>query len=222
MVRRMAERPPTAAPDAATGSADPAAAPWWTPYARPGKAAKPGAAGPADALDFAAIVARFESPLLRYVAPLAPSADEAEDIVQDAFLRLHRQVASRGRASITNLSSWLYRVAHNVARDAGRRASRRDAAHASLTEQAAADPAATLDEADQLGELERQEAADRAMAELKQLPDHQQEVLLLKITQNMTLRQIAEATGLTVGNVGYRINQGLLELTKRLKRAGVI
>ena len=40
--------------------------------------------------------------------------------------------------------------------------------------------------------------------------------------EGMTIRQISEVTGVSIGNVGYRINKGLAELSKRLKKAGVI
>src|ERR1700719_1317072 len=54
-------------------------------------------------------------PLLRYLVCLGLSADEAQDVVQDAFLSLHRHLASGG--SQENIRSWLFRVAHNGARN---------------------------------------------------------------------------------------------------------
>jgi RNA polymerase sigma-70 factor (ECF subfamily) len=183
-----------------------------------------GGAGSGGAIDFAAIVRAYESGLLRYVRPLLGahgSMVEAEDAVQETFLRLHRQVTRRGAASIDNLTSWLFRVAHNVSRDAGRRRRVRSDA-AGQVAAAAARQADAVDEADQLTELAHREACDRAMAELEKLPESHRQVLLLRMTQNMTLREIGEVTGLTIGNVGYRINQGLAELSRRLKEAGVI
>ena len=57
---------------------------------------------------------------------------------------------------------------------------------------------------------------------MRRLPESHRHVLLLKIVQDMTLREIGRVTGLSLGNVAYRLNQGLKELTRRLKDAGVI
>ncbi len=178
-----------------------------------------------EGVDYAAIVDRFQSPLLRYVYPLLSSGSgaeqDAQDAVQDTFLRLHKQVEQHGETSIDHLANWLFRVAHNVARDVGRKRSARSRAFEKAG-QLTPDRSAGVDEVDQLADLEEREARQRAMDELHRLPEQWRQVLLLKITQHMTLRQIAEVTGLTVGNVGYRITQGLQELSRRLKRDGVI
>ena len=54
------------------------------------------------------------------------------------------------------------------------------------------------------------------------LSDTHREVLLLKVIQGMTLREIGDVLGLTPGNVAYRVNQGLRELARRLKDAGIV
>ncbi|HUU67996.1 MAG TPA: sigma factor, partial [Planctomycetota bacterium] len=65
-----------------------------------------------EAFDFAAAVSEFETPLLRYVRQFfGNDAESAEEVVQEAFLRLHRQVEQHGAASIENMPSWLFRVA---------------------------------------------------------------------------------------------------------------
>ena len=50
----------------------------------------------------------------------------------------------------------------------------------------------------------------------------QRQALLLKIIQGFTLREIAEITGTSPGNVAHRLSTGLAELARRLKAAGVI
>ena len=57
----------------------------------------------------------LRKPLLRYLICLGLSADEAQDVVQDAFLNLHRSLA--GGASNENARAWLFSVAHNQARN---------------------------------------------------------------------------------------------------------
>src|SRR5439155_22135586 len=57
----------------------------------------------------------LRKPLLRYLVCLGLSMDEAQDVVQDAFLGLHRHVSGGG--SQENIRGWLFRIAHNQARN---------------------------------------------------------------------------------------------------------
>src|SRR5580692_7360873 len=57
----------------------------------------------------------LRKPLLRYLVCLGLSIDEAQDIVQDAFLSLHRHLASGGPQE--NIRGWVFRVANNRARN---------------------------------------------------------------------------------------------------------
>src|ERR1700733_5098233 len=57
----------------------------------------------------------LRKPLLRYLVCIGLTADEAQDVGQDAFVSLQKHVASGG--SQENMRGWLYRVAHNAARN---------------------------------------------------------------------------------------------------------
>ncbi len=181
------------------------------------------AVAPVDAGDLMAVVARYQSPLLRYVGQMLGRIDhEAEDIVQEAFVRLHRQVAKRGSASIKHLSTWLFRVAHNLTIDLLRKRSRRKVASEKTTEAVIPVEEQAADDMDVLGEVLRREARQVALRELAQLNEQHRQVVLLKIIQGMTLREVAEVVGVSVSLVNYRLNQGLQELAQRLKKSGVV
>lgn len=186
-------------------------------------------------IDFVAVVDGYETPLLRYVLNLLRCQhQQAEDVVQDVFLRLHRYTHKHGHNSIKDMASWLFKVAHNLALDSVRQDQRRRQAHQQLANPgtgAAADgasgggsggPTSQSSQLDALDELEQKEACQHAMEHLHALPADLKQVLLLKIVQGMTLRQIAEVTGLTPGNAGYRVNRALSELAQKLKSGGVI
>jgi len=68
-----------------------------------------------DSCEATDLYCELRKPLLRYLAGLGLSADEAQDVVQDAFLSLHKHLAAGG--SQQNIRSWLFRVAHNRARN---------------------------------------------------------------------------------------------------------
>jgi RNA polymerase sigma-70 factor (ECF subfamily) len=178
--------------------------------------AGPGAAG---AGDLGEIVGRFQTPLLRYVGGIVNRDEDAQDVVQEVFL-CYCRFSQRGDAEpVKNASAWLFSVAHNLSQDVLRKRQRDKKAQSEL----AADPApAETSEGEAVDTIIRQAASERALAELRKLPEEYRQVLLLKIVQEMTLRDIAKVTGLSFGNVAYRLNQGLKELARRLKEAGVL
>jgi RNA polymerase sigma-70 factor (ECF subfamily) len=173
--------------------------------------------------DLMAVVTQFQSPLLRYVGKILRTTDhETEDIVQETFVRLHLQVSGKGADSIRNLSTWLFRTAHNLTIDVIRKRSRRiktvkvkDEFDSFVQEQA-------TDELDALGEMLRQEAREVALRELAELDGQCRQIVLLRIIQGMTLRQTAEVAGISTSLANYRLNKGLTELARRLQKAGVV
>ena len=177
----------------------------------------------AAAADFPALVARFESPLLRYAGRiLGRIGDEAQDVVQEAFLRLHQHLAGAGAAGLANPACWLFRVAHNLALDVARKRDRHRAAAADVAREAERRRLDAAEGAEAAIEAVRREASERALAEVDALPEPDRHILLLKVIQGLTLREIAEITGLTPGNVDYKLNQALRDLARRLKSAGIV
>jgi RNA polymerase sigma-70 factor (ECF subfamily) len=173
--------------------------------------------------DLMAVVAQYQGPLLRYVGRMLGAAgDQREDVVQETFLRLHRQVSGQGWDSIRHLATWLFHVAHNLTLDALRQRGRRQDAG-----QAVADPAVLAEEhaaqeVDALGEAIRREARQAVLREVAQLEEDYRQVVLLKVVQGLSLRQMAEVVGVSVSTVNSRLNQGLSLLAHRLRRAGVV
>lgn len=170
-----------------------------------------------------AVVSQYQGPLLRYVGRMLGSAGgrgESEDIVQETFIRLHRQICTRGPGSIEHLTTWLFRVAHNLVLDALRRQVRQDATQVSTN------PAATTreeaGEMDALGEIIRREARQVVLRELNELDELYRQVVLLKVIQGLSLRQVADVVGVSLSTVNYRLSQGLGILAQRLRRAGVV
>lgn len=171
-----------------------------------------------EAYDFRAIVTRYETPLLRYLRQLTSPA-EAEDLAQEAFLRLHREVLRAGPGGVRKIGGFLFRVAHNLALDDRRRRRVREG----LKERAARDiPPPEEDSPEGLAAVIRRAACEKALEELRKLPGVQRRVLLLKVVQDFKVREIARITGMTVGNAAYHLNAALRELARRLKAAGVI
>lgn len=173
---------------------------------------------------FAAVIGQYQTPLLRYVCRLLNRGPtDVEDIVQEALLRLHRKWQTDGRESVEDIAAWLYRVAHNLAMDQRRKRQRRSAAGEKLTdryrqrrEEQQAGPT------DAVEQVMQREAVEFARRILEQLPEDQRAIVMLKIHQDLTLRQIAEVMHMSLSNVNYRMNQALRTMAGQMKKAGVI
>jgi RNA polymerase sigma-70 factor (ECF subfamily) len=155
----------------------------------------------------AALFASEESGLLRYALGLVGRRSVAEELVQEAFLRLHQDWDE-----VENPRAWLYRSLRNLALN-----HRRDhPLETELTEEtgtAEARPAA-----EQLG---RDEAIGTVRLLLAELPEADRRLLRLKYHDDLSYQDISRHTGLSVGNVGYRLHHLLKTLADDLRRVGI-
>ena len=158
-----------------------------------------------------AVLSRYEAPLLRHAAAVLGDGAAAQDVVQEAFLKL----LGNGHP-VENLPGWLHRVTHNLALDHLRKESRLKRLHREAVP--ASEPLAEPADRD----LDRREAEAILAQELRKLPPNERAVLFLKLKEGKSYKEISAITGLSAGNVGYLIHQGLKRLTARLRPAGAL
>jgi RNA polymerase sigma-70 factor (ECF subfamily) len=159
----------------------------------------------------------LESPLLRYARSLAATQEMAEDLVQEAFMRLQTQFSQ-----VRSPSSWLYRTVHNLALNQ-RRSDQRVVPLDPAPDQATS---ANSDLWDVLPlpdeQIASREAATLLRFNLKNLDACSQEIIRLKFTENLSYKEISGRTGLTVGNVGYLLHHAIKSLAADLTKAGLL
>jgi len=151
----------------------------------------------------------FERPLIGYATSITHDHDAARDIVQDTFLKLwiHEDPASLDGPG---LKPWLYTVCRNRSLDWLRRRHRLVSLDSDSFAQFAA---STPEPADAVSS--RDDAAD-VLRYFQRLPANQAECLRLKFQHDLSYKEIAAATGLTVTNVGFLIHTGLKRLRQLL------
>ncbi len=169
-------------------------------------------AGPGVSRLIRDIMTQYETPLLRYAARLVNDVSLAQDVVQETLIRLHRHLDGGGIMP-ENLKSWLYRVAHNQAVDLIRREQRLRLLHENEAEARTAS-APRVDEA-----AEREEAMERVIEEIQKLSDKERQVVLLRLQEGMSYRDISQVTGETEGNIGYLLHHAVRKLGARLRGA---
>lgn len=153
---------------------------------------------------------QYESNLIAYTAGiLNGDYERARDVVQDALLKLYLTDPDKVR---DNLKAWLFTVCRNRALDILRKDHRLD-----LGNDDALDSAVSFDP-DPAENADSQELHARLWELVEKLRPNQREVIRLKFMHDCSYQQIADVTGLTVGNVGFIMHVAIKKLRELLNR----
>lgn len=179
--------------------------------------AQPASAGSPGSETITALFEQLESPLLAYALRFVSEADMAQDLVQEAFLRLHAQFDR-----VRTPRSWLYRTVHNLALNQQRDRRRivplkPEPADDPPVAPEATDPQPLPDE-----QIARWEGVGLVRLGLQSLDPRSRELLTLKFNEELSYQEISERTGLTVGHVGYLLHHSLKALAAELAKAGLV
>jgi RNA polymerase sigma-70 factor (ECF subfamily) len=173
-----------------------------------------------DRSAFTLLVRRHQTPLYNFALRQLRSSPLAEEVVQDAFVRVVNNAAEFKHEA--RFSTWLYTIARNLCIDQMRkRALRR---HPSLDEPKRAEEAEgpTLGDqtADARANVERAasstEIRERVAAAIDTLPDDQREVFLMREVSNLPFKEIAEIVGVSENTVKSRMRYALERLQAAL------
>lgn len=159
-------------------------------------------AGDAEALD--ELVRMYYSDILRYCLWHAPDRQSAEDATQETFIKMIRHLQDYTHR---HFRAFLYRIAANTCIDMQRRKS---ASEAALPEDLVVLENG-FDRAEEDADLQRLVSA---------LPREQRELVLLRFAQQLTLREMAEVTGLPLRTVQSRLRAAMKKLKSTLSEGG--
>jgi RNA polymerase sigma-70 factor (ECF subfamily) len=170
-----------------------------------------------DLAAFNELVKKYEKQVYNFAYRLTGNYDDANDIAQDAFLRVYNAIGGfRGDASFT---TWLFRITTNVFLDERKRA--RAHPHSSLDEYM------ELEESSVARQIEDPSPTPQVLTEEKErgqilesairsLPEYQRAMVVLYHTQQKSYEEIAEIMNLPIGTVKSRLNRARLSLKEKL------
>ena len=183
-----------------------------------------------DDAAFDGLIGMYSAKLYKVAYALLGSRQDAEEVVQDTFLRAYRALhAFRGESS---LETWLHRITVNLARNKFQWNHRRgDGQNVSLSaagDDADGDPGAEPErdvpdcrmEPDLV--MEQDEIGKNIMRALNSLPDNLRETMLLRHVNDMPYEQIAEKLDCKVGTVKSRLSRGREMLRDSLAAIGIL
>ncbi len=157
-----------------------------------------------DAAAFQAIVDATSARLVRLAARMLGSVVDAEDVVQEAYVKAYRALQTGEFDGRANVSTWLFRIATNQAIDAMRSRARRPR------------PTDTADDSiSDLASAEQQLALSELSDWMSELPADQRAALVLKAVEGMTSPEIAEILECSEGAVEQRLVRARAALRKR-------
>ena len=159
-----------------------------------------------DSCEATTLYRELRQPLLRYLKGLGLSPDEAQDVLQDAFLSLHKHLSAGG--SQANIRSWLFRTAHNRALNSRMSCTRRmgepldpvfDTASADVTPEQA---------------VLAREKLQRLAEAVGSLAAQERECLMLR-AEGLRYREIGEVLGIATSTVADTVERAIKKLAEK-------
>jgi RNA polymerase sigma factor (sigma-70 family) len=157
----------------------------------------------------------LEAPLLSYALRLTGENELAEDVVQEAFMKLHAQFEQ-----VHEPRRWLYRTVHNLALNHRRQRAKvvsldRPAEADAPDHREATDPMLMPDE-----QIARWEGIGLVRLSLETLDERSRELIRLKFNEDLSYKEISARTGLKAGHVGYLLHHALKAVAAELAKTG--
>jgi RNA polymerase sigma-70 factor (ECF subfamily) len=162
-----------------------------------------------DVEAFRLLVARHQERLGRFAMRMLGHREEAEEALQDAFVRAYRSLSQCRDPE--RFEAWLFHILANRCRTRGTRRSRHEATF--VADQGAAEPVADVSATDRMAWGEE---IDRALARLE--PDAR-EAFLLRHVEDMSYEEMAALTGAGISALKMRVKRACERLRRLLQEA---
>jgi len=169
-----------------------------------------------DRSAFAVLLRRHQSPLYNFALRHLRSAPSAEEVVQEAFVRVVQSAAEFKHEA--RFSTWLYTITRNLCIDHLRKGALRRHPSLDAPKQGEQGEGPTLGEqtADPRPNVERAAASgeirEQVLAAVAELPDEQREVFLMREISNLPFKEIARIVGVPENTVKSRMRYALERL----------
>jgi RNA polymerase sigma-70 factor (ECF subfamily) len=175
---------------------------------------------------FERMVERFEKPLFNYAQRLLQNALDAQEVVQDTFLRAHRALTvqySSERCRALALKPWLFRITRNLC--ANKRRGRRQELERPMTDALANGETTGRTyfpdwQVPFLCRIEHREELERLDRAIARLPLESRELVALRFIEEMSYAEIASTTGQTEASLRGKVFRALRQLRDVLSAPG--
>ncbi len=166
---------------------------------------------------FEEIVRRYKDQLLNFIYRFVGNQEQAEDILQETFLRVYRNRHAYRR--VAKFSTWIYTIAGNLARTELRKRKRRRLLSISdLGIEEDKDYEVSDENFDPEAHVDSLLHDEVIQREINKLSPKFREVIILRDIQELSYEEISKILRIPIGTVKSRVNRARIRLQARLKK----
>ena len=171
---------------------------------------------------FDLLLSHNQSKLFSYILFVVRNRDVADDIFQETFVKIITKLQEGRYKPSGKFSAWIMRIAHNIIMDWYRALK-----SGKVVETTKENDLSNIGSADiQIGNIENQFVNMQTLADIKKLMQHlppsQREVVFMRFYQEMSFKEIAKATGVSINTSLGRMRYAILNLRKMVRDNGVL
>ena len=170
---------------------------------------------------FDLLLQRTQSKLFSYILFVVRDHDKAEDVFQETVVKVITKLNQRKYTTSGKFSAWLMRIAHNVIMD-----NFREQRSQNIVEPTQGNDLSNLSSKDLLDtNVENRYVNEQILSDVKKmmnlLPPTQREVVFMRFYQDMSFKEIAETTGVSINTSLGRMRYAVLNMRRMAKQHNV-
>ena len=162
---------------------------------------------------FDLLLSRNQEKLFTYILFVVRDREMAYDMFQETFFKVVSRLQQGKYIANGKFSAWLMRIAHNVIMDWYRQQRAQNIVDAPK-ENDLSNVGSTLLESSREGELVNNQVMEDVRRMMSHLPASQREVVFMRFYQQMSFKEIAEATGVSINTALGRMRYAILNLRR--------
>ena len=171
---------------------------------------------------FDLLLSRNQSKLFSYILFVVHDHDKAEDIFQETFVKVITKLHQGKYTTSGKFSAWIMRIAHNVIMD-----KYRDTRTQNIVEPAAGNDLSNIKSGDILdSNIEEHFINEQVLKDVKKmmnlLPATQREGVFMRFYQEMSFKEIAETTGVSINTSLGRMRYAILNMRRMAREHNVV
>ncbi len=171
-----------------------------------------------DAFDL--LLERVKDDIYSYIYIVARNKELAEDIFQDTFIKIIMRLQEGRYCDNGKFISWAIRIAHNAILDVFRRQKSHDLFDSNYGDDMSRFSQSVFDDSKEHNIISHQVLKD-AKKLMMELPENQREVVYMRCFQDISFKEIAEITGVSINTALGRMRYGIINMRKLAKKHNV-
>lgn len=166
---------------------------------------------------FDELLNRYQDYVYSYILFLVRNQDTANDLFQETFARAIVAIRSHRYQTTGKFGAWLIRIAHNLVVDHGRFKDNYRTTSSDQNPQKLANSSIMAEESYE-NQLIQEQNLNTLTSMLDYLPENQRQVIVMRFYEDLSFKEIADLTGVSINTALGRMRYALINLRKLIQR----